>query len=161
MRRVSGLILMILKSYSLPGSRGPALFKGPVVVRCMDAPSSRRRLSSISVLWQSASMFSPSSTKAPKVAILRVDLQYLGGDRLALAEDFVRILHAPGPTDVADVHEAVKAVLDLHEGTELRDIAHFPGDHRTDRILFRNLQPRIRQGLLHAQGNTAVAGLRS
>src|ERR1700726_3827513 len=70
MRLVSGLILMILKSYSLPGSSGPALFSGPVVGRCIEAPSSRRpRRSSISVLWQSASMFSPSSTNAPNVAI--------------------------------------------------------------------------------------------
>src|SRR5882757_6066663 len=61
---------MILKSYSLPGSSGPALFSGPVEVRCMDAPSSRRLLSSISVLWHSASMFSPNSTNAPNVAIL-------------------------------------------------------------------------------------------
>src|SRR3989475_12093311 len=69
MRRVSGLILMILKSYSLPGSSGPALLSGPVVGRKLEAPSSRRLRSSISVLWQSASIFSPSSTKAPNVAM--------------------------------------------------------------------------------------------
>src|SRR5207302_70786 len=69
MRRVSGLILMILKSYSLPGSRGPAFFSGPVVGRRLDIPSSRRLRSSISVLWQSASMLSPNSTNAPKVAM--------------------------------------------------------------------------------------------
>src|SRR6058998_1461012 len=69
MRRVSGLILMILKSYSLPGSSGPALFSGPVVGRKLECPSSRRLRSSISVLWQSASMFSPNSTNAPKVAM--------------------------------------------------------------------------------------------
>src|SRR5206468_712972 len=69
MRRVSGLILMILKSYSLPGSRGPAFFSGPVVGRKLDIPSSRRLRSSISVLWQSASMLSPNSTNAPKVAM--------------------------------------------------------------------------------------------
>src|SRR6266581_4749749 len=69
MRRVSGLILMILKSYSLPGSSGPALFSGPVVGRKLEGPSSRRLRYSISVLWQSASMLSPSSTNAPKVAM--------------------------------------------------------------------------------------------
>src|SRR5216683_8387796 len=42
MRRVSGLILMILKSYSLPGSSGPALFSGPVVGRKLEGPSSFR-----------------------------------------------------------------------------------------------------------------------
>src|SRR5713226_5497767 len=69
MRRVSGLILMILKSYSLPGSSGPALFSGPVAGRKLECPSSRRLRSSISVLWQSASMFSPNSTNAPNVAM--------------------------------------------------------------------------------------------
>src|SRR6266513_2077097 len=69
MRLVSGLILMILKSYSLPGSSGPALFSGPLVGRKLEGPSSRRLRSSISVLWQSASMFSPNSTNAPKVAM--------------------------------------------------------------------------------------------
>src|SRR5271165_5176807 len=60
---------MILKSYSLPGSSGPALFSGPVLGRKLEAPSSRRLRSSISVLWHSPSMLSPSSTKAPNVAI--------------------------------------------------------------------------------------------
>src|SRR5260370_1073741 len=69
MRRVSGLILMILKADSLPGWSRPALFSGPVVGRKLDGPSSRRLRSSISVLWQSASMFSPNSTNAPNVAI--------------------------------------------------------------------------------------------
>src|SRR4029077_8438956 len=92
-------------------------------------------------------------------AILRVDLQHLGGDRLALAEDFVRIHHPPGPTDIADVHEAVEAILDLDEGPKLRDVAHLSGNHRAHRIFFRDLQPRIRQGLLHPQGDAAVAGL--
>src|SRR5256886_8305871 len=60
---------MILKSYSLPGSRGPAFFSGPVVGRKLDVCSSDLLRSSISVLWQSASMFSPNSTNAPKVAM--------------------------------------------------------------------------------------------
>src|SRR6266446_315604 len=92
-------------------------------------------------------------------AILRVDLEHLGDDRLALAEHFVRILHAPCPTDVADVHQAVEAVFDFDEGAELRDIAHFSGDHRAHRIFFGDLQPRIRQRLLHSQRDAAVAGL--
>src|SRR6266403_3231338 len=69
MRRVSELILIILKSYSLPGSSGPALFSGPVDGRKLPGPSSRRLRSSISVLWQSPSMFSPNSTNAPNVAM--------------------------------------------------------------------------------------------
>src|SRR5258708_23554244 len=41
MRRVSELILIIFKSYSLPGSSVPALFSGPVDGRKLPAPSSR------------------------------------------------------------------------------------------------------------------------
>src|SRR6202022_670154 len=62
-------------------------------------------------------------------------------------------------TDVANVHQAVKAVLNFDEGAEFGDIAHLAGDHGSHRIFFRNLQPRIRKGLLHAKGNAAVAGL--
>src|ERR1700731_3234472 len=43
-------------------------------------------------------------------AILRVDLEHLGSNRLALAEDFVGVLHSPRPAHVANVYEAVKAV---------------------------------------------------
>src|SRR5260370_27852420 len=92
-------------------------------------------------------------------AIFRIDLEHFRSDRLAFAEDFVRIFHAPGPSHVDDVHQAVKSIFDFDKRSELRDVADLPRDHRADRIFFRKLQPRVRQRLLHAQGNAAVARL--
>src|SRR5260370_31618256 len=92
-------------------------------------------------------------------AVLRIDLEHFGCDWLALAEDFVRVLHSPRPAYVANVHKAVKAVLDFDESAKLRDVAHFPGDHRAHGIFVSNLQPRIRNSLLHAQRNAAGARL--
>src|SRR6267154_734113 len=92
-------------------------------------------------------------------AIFRVDLQHFRGDRLALAENFVWIFHPPGPAHVPHVHQAVKAVLNFHKRAKFRDVADLPGHHRAHRILLCNLQPWIRQRLLHTQRNSAVARL--
>src|SRR6516225_2112976 len=192
MRLVSGLILMILKSYSLPGSSGPALFSGPVVGRKLEGPSSRRRRSSISVLWHSPSMLSPSSTNAPKVAmrdtlplttahtvlpkpvtpdvvyllhaqrhsaVFGIDPQYFRGDRLALLEDLVGILHAPSPAHLAHMNKAVEPFFDFDECAEFRDVAYFTGNNGTDRIFFRNQHPGIGLRLLQAERHAAVARL--
>src|SRR5258708_4913124 len=48
-------------------------------------------------------------------AIFRIDLQHLGGDWLALAENFVRILHPPGPTHIPNMHQTVESILDFDE----------------------------------------------
>src|ERR1035438_2512964 len=111
MRRVSGLILIILNSYSLPGSRGPALFSGPVEVRCIgEGPSSRRLRSSISVLWQSASIFSPSSTNAPNVAISDLPLSFNSETALERLVAFLSAgFRAPVPTHrIQESHVAVQ-----------------------------------------------------
>src|SRR5216683_1355876 len=92
-------------------------------------------------------------------AVLRIDAQHLRGDRLALLEHFVRILHAAGPADVADVHQAVKALFDFDERAELGDVAHLAGDDSADRILLRHQQPGIGLRLLDAQRDAAVARL--
>src|SRR6266581_4757357 len=41
-------------------------------------------------------------------AVLRVDLQYLGGNVFALLEHLVRVLDAAGPAYVSDMHQTVK-----------------------------------------------------
>ncbi len=71
----------------------------------------------------------------------------------------MRILDAAGPADVADVDEAVKAVLDFDEGAEFGDVADFAGDDRADGIFFGGEQPGIGQRLLDAERDAAVAGL--
>ena len=92
-------------------------------------------------------------------AVLRVDLQHLGGNVFALLEHLVRILDAARPAYVSDVHQTVKAILDLHERAELRDVPHLPGHHRAHRILLGDQQPGICLGLLDSQRNTPVARL--
>src|SRR5467141_3146531 len=54
-------------------------------------------------------------------AVLRVGLQHLGGNVFALLEHLVRILDAARPAYVSDVHQTVKAILDLHERDEHSD----------------------------------------
>src|SRR5690242_12080046 len=51
-------------------------------------------------------------------AVLWVNLQHFGGDVFALLENFVWILDALRPADVANVHEAVETVFDFDEGAE-------------------------------------------
>src|SRR5260370_11625056 len=92
-------------------------------------------------------------------AVLRIDLEHLGSNVFALLEYFVRVLHAPGPAYVSDVHQPVKAVLDLHERAELRDVPHLAGHHRAHRIFLCNQQPGVRLGLLDSQRYAPVARL--
>src|SRR5256885_12251746 len=92
-------------------------------------------------------------------AVLRIDLQDLGGNVFALLEYLVRVLHPAGPADVSDVHQPIKAILDLHERAELRDVPHLACHDRAYRILLRNQQPGIRLRLLDSQRNAPVARL--
>src|SRR6202030_2803705 len=92
-------------------------------------------------------------------AILGINTQHLSGDWLALLENFVRVFDAAGPADVADVHQAVKALFDFDERAELGNVAHLAGHDRADGILLRHQQPGIGLRLLDAQRNAAVAWL--
>src|SRR5271154_4388257 len=91
-------------------------------------------------------------------AIFWINLEHFGGDIFALLEDLVRILDALGPADVADVHQAIKAIFEFDECAEFGDVAYFSGDDHAHGIFFRGEQPGIRLGLLDAKGNAAVAG---
>ena len=86
-------------------------------------------------------------------------MQNFRGDRLALLENFVRILDALGPADVADVDEAIEAIFDFDERAEFGDVADFAGDDGAERIFFGGEQPWIGQRLLDAERNAAIAGL--
>src|SRR5581483_1163572 len=91
-------------------------------------------------------------------AVLRVDFQHLRRHRLALLEHLVGILDALGPTDVADMDEAVKAVLDFDKRAELHNVPHFSGHDGADGVFLRRLEPRIGLRLLHDERNAPVAG---
>src|SRR5262249_40176777 len=88
-----------------------------------------------------------------------VNLENFRGDRFALLENFVGIIDASGPADVANVNESIEAVFDFDECAELQDVADFSGDDRADGIFFRREQPGIRLRLLHPERNAAVARL--
>src|SRR5260370_1128639 len=92
-------------------------------------------------------------------AVLRVDLQHLGGNVFTLLEHLVRVLNALRPAHIADVYEPVESIFDLDECTKLRDIPNLASDHHPHRIFFRNQQPGIGLGLLDAQRNAPVARL--
>src|SRR5260221_2487832 len=92
-------------------------------------------------------------------AILGINAQHLRGARLALLENFMRVLYAARPADVANVHQAVKALFDFDERAELGNVAHLAGHDRANRILLCHQQPGIGLRLLDAQRNAAVARL--
>src|SRR5208337_4544894 len=92
-------------------------------------------------------------------AILGINPQHFRGNRFALFEHFVRVLHPAGPAYVADVHQSVKALFDFDERAELGNVAHLAGHDRADGILLRHQQPGIGLRLLDAQRNATVAWL--
>src|SRR6266404_537709 len=81
-------------------------------------------------------------------AILRIDLEHLGRDRLALAEDFVRVLHSPRPAYVANVHQAFDPLLELDENAIVHDANDFALYLAARRIFFRGVHPWIGNKLL-------------
>ena len=94
-----------------------------------------------------------------EAAVLHINLQHLGLDGFALAQDFAGMLGLFRPAQVADVHQALHALFDLEEGAEIGHAAHAPGDDGAHRILVTQGEPGIRQGLLHAQRDAALLGV--
>src|SRR5439155_14103732 len=92
-------------------------------------------------------------------AVLRIDLQDLGGDVFALLEHLVGILDALGPAHIANVNEPVESVFDFDERAELRNVAHLTGHYRAHGIFFRNEQPGIGLRLLDSKRNAPVTWL--
>src|SRR5439155_5228659 len=64
--------------------------------------------------------------------------------------------HAPGPGHVADVDQTVDALLDFHEGAEVREVPDFPAELRADREALIDCEPRIRLGLLQPERDLLV-----
>src|SRR5262249_38196211 len=76
-------------------------------------------------------------------ALVRVDFENLRSNGLALLENFVRIVHAARPADIADVNESIETIFDFDERAKFNDVADFSGDDCAHRIFFRSKQPRI------------------
>src|SRR5271156_5274656 len=94
-----------------------------------------------------------------QTAVLGLNAQNHGLDLFALLEPFRGMLHALGPAQIAYVNQAVDAVLDLDERTEIRQVAHAALDLCSGRVTSHQVLPRILLELLHAQGDTAVRGI--
>ena len=66
------------------------------------------------------------------------------------------MFHALGPAQIADVDQAVDAVFDFDEGSEVGEIANASFDRHADRELLMQRIPRIRRQLAHAERNAAL-----
>src|SRR5580704_1028048 len=87
-------------------------------------------------------------------AIFGVDLQHFRLHRVALLKFLARMLHALGPTDVADVNEALEPFIHFDERPEIGKAAHAAADHRADRETLGRGLPWIGQRLLQAERNS-------
>src|SRR6185436_12862051 len=83
--------------------------------------------------------------------VLLVDVEDDRLDRLPLLQELRGMGHVPRPRHVGDVEEAVDPRLELHEGPEVREVAHLPLHlhARPEPLLDR--VPRIGLDLLHAE----------
>src|SRR5438309_425833 len=70
-----------------------------------------------------------------QAAVLRLDAEYNRLHLLALLQDLGGMLDALGPAQVRHVNQAVDAVFDLDEGTEVREVANAAFDDSAGRVL--------------------------
>jgi hypothetical protein len=66
------------------------------------------------------------------------------------------VLHPLSPRQVGHVHQAVDALFDFHEDTEVGDVADDALDHGSGRILFLERGERVRLELLHAEADPVL-----
>src|SRR5271155_3075266 len=76
---------------------------------------------------------------------------------ITLLQHLRRMLHALGPAEVADVHQAVDTVLDFDKGAEVGQIAHAALDRHAHGIFVVQRIPGILRQLPHAERNAALA----
>src|SRR6185437_3413058 len=91
-----------------------------------------------------------------KAAIFGVYLQHAGLHRFALLEFLAGMLDALGPAHIADVDQALHALLDFDERAKIGEVADLAGHQRADRIFFRGRFPGIRQRLLQSERDAAL-----
>ena len=83
--------------------------------------------------------------------LVDVDVEDHRLDLVALLEVIRRVLDLVGPGDVGHVDEAVDALLDADEETEVRDVADLAAHHGADRVALLEQLPRVGLDLLHAE----------
>ena len=75
---------------------------------------------------------------------------------VALLEDFARVVDLLGPAEVGDVHHAVDALLQLHEGAVGGHVADLSADLLADHVALLDLVPRIRLKLADTEGDLLI-----
>src|SRR4051794_40442781 len=83
--------------------------------------------------------------------VLGVDVEHHRLDRVALLQHFRRMLDPLAPRHVRDVDQAVDVLLDLDERAELGEVADLARDLRADRVLVRQVVPRVALDLLEPE----------
>ena len=91
--------------------------------------------------------------------IFDVDVEDDSFDLIAALVDFGRIADFLCPADIGDMDEAVDAIFDTNEETEIGDIADFSDDACADGIFFFKKFPRIGLGLFHAEADFLGIGI--
>src|SRR5712664_926383 len=89
------------------------------------------------------------------LALVRVHVDDLHVELVALLHHVARVLH-PLVAQLGDVHEALDAGLDLHEGAEVGDLGHLALHAAADGVLVGQLGPWIRMELLDSQREPLV-----
>jgi len=77
-----------------------------------------------------------------QAALVRLNREHDSLHPITLFQDFGRMLHALGPTEVADVNQAINAVFDLDESAEVGQVAE------------RGLRPLFQPETSHAANPT-------
>src|SRR5439155_1111200 len=96
--------------------------------------------------------FSPNtSPREARPPVLDVDREHHRLHLVVLLVEVPGVLDAPGPAEVAHVHEAIDALLHADEDAEVGDVAHLAADDRSDRVLLLEQRPGIRLDLFHPQ----------
>jgi hypothetical protein len=72
-----------------------------------------------------------------------VDVEHAGLDVVALLELLAGVADALAPGEVADVHEAVDALLDADEDAEVGDVPDLALDDRADGVLLLDEVPGV------------------
>src|SRR5579864_1187901 len=92
-----------------------------------------------------------------QAALVGFDRQNHGFHAVALLQYFGRMLHALGPAQIADVDQAVDAVFNLNESSEVGKVTNAAFDGHADREFFMERVPGIWRKLAHAEGNATLS----
>lgn len=91
-----------------------------------------------------------------EATVVLVDFEHLHVDVVADFGELAGVLDLLGPAEVADVDEALYALLDLHEETEVGEVAHLGGVAAADGVADLDVLPGVVAELLDAEGHLAL-----